>query len=56
MYDPPEMETRTLFGLQMEQRRNDTKITKDLFTNVVSTRKEVRFDQVLGFVYQQGAS
>lgn len=31
-YTPPTQETRELFGLHMEQRRNDKKITKDMFT------------------------
>lgn len=37
-YKPSEMETRTLFGIHMEQRRNDAPITKDLFSakNVVT--------------------
>ena len=41
-YEPSEMETRTLFGLQMEQKRNDAVIDKNLFQNVVSKRTEVR--------------
>lgn len=32
-YTPPQQETRELFGLHMEQRRNDKKITKDMFTS-----------------------
>ncbi|CAG2201077.1 purH [Mytilus edulis] len=39
-YEPSEMETRTLFGLQMEQKRNDAVINSDLMKNVVSNRKE----------------
>lgn len=35
------METRTLFGLQMEQKRNDAVINKEVFENVVTQRKEV---------------
>lgn len=37
-YTPSEMETRTLFGLQMEQRRNDAVIDRSLFTNIVTKR------------------
>lgn len=40
-YDPPEMETRTLFGLQMQQKRNNAVIDDKLFTNVVSKRNEL---------------
>ncbi|KAK7495694.1 hypothetical protein BaRGS_00013141 [Batillaria attramentaria] len=40
-YQPPVMETRTLFGLQMQQRRNDAVIDKSLFTNIVTARKDL---------------
>ena len=40
-YEPAAMETRTLFGLQMEQLRNNAKIDAELFKNVVSKKKEV---------------
>ena len=40
-YEPPLLETRTLFGLQMTQMRNDAKIDADLFTNIQSKRKDV---------------
>ena len=40
-FEPAAMETRTLFGLQMEQLRNNAKIDSQLFTNVVSKKKEV---------------
>ncbi|RUS78921.1 hypothetical protein EGW08_013299, partial [Elysia chlorotica] len=39
-YNPPEMETRTLFGLQMEQKRNDAVIDSSLFTNIVTKRNQ----------------
>ncbi|KAL3247881.1 hypothetical protein MRX96_056798 [Rhipicephalus microplus] len=38
-YEPTLMESRTLFGLTLEQRRNDAKINRDLFTNIVSKTK-----------------
>jgi len=38
-YIPSEMETKTLFGMQLEQKRNFAKITSDLFKNIVSKRK-----------------
>ncbi|XP_005108469.1 bifunctional purine biosynthesis protein ATIC isoform X4 [Aplysia californica] len=40
-YEPPEFETRTLFGLQMEQKRNDAVIDKKLFENVVTKRNQL---------------
>ncbi len=40
-YEPSEMETRTLFGLQMEQKRNNVAINKEVFSNVVSKKQEV---------------
>lgn len=40
-YEPPEMETRTLFGLQMTQKRNDANINKLVFKNVVTSKSEV---------------
>ncbi|XP_035697623.1 bifunctional purine biosynthesis protein ATIC-like [Branchiostoma floridae] len=40
-YDPPELETRTLYGLQMQQKRNDAVINKELFSNVVTKRKDL---------------
>ncbi|KAF9409033.1 hypothetical protein HW555_011482 [Spodoptera exigua] len=35
-YEPDLMEQKTIFGLTLEQRRNDAKITGDLFKNVVT--------------------
>ena len=40
-YEAPEFETRTLFGLHMEQKRNDAKINHDVFSNVVTKRSKV---------------
>uniref|UniRef100_A0ABM0M044 Bifunctional purine biosynthesis protein PURH-like n=1 Tax=Saccoglossus kowalevskii TaxID=10224 RepID=A0ABM0M044_SACKO len=40
-YSPVTMETRTLFGLQMEQKRNDAIIDKNMFTNIVSKNKDL---------------
>lgn len=37
-YDPDLMEQKTIFGLTLEQRRNDAKITGDLFKNVVTNK------------------
>ncbi|XP_049278489.1 bifunctional purine biosynthesis protein ATIC isoform X2 [Anopheles funestus] len=38
-YEPSPVERKTLFGLQLEQRRNDADINKALFTNVVTKNK-----------------
>uniref|UniRef100_A0A023FJH6 Putative aicar transformylase/imp cyclohydrolase/methylglyoxal synthase n=1 Tax=Amblyomma cajennense TaxID=34607 RepID=A0A023FJH6_AMBCJ len=35
------MESRTLFGLTLEQRRNDAKIDRNLFTHIVSKNKNL---------------
>ncbi|XP_076455829.1 LOW QUALITY PROTEIN: bifunctional purine biosynthesis protein ATIC-like [Babylonia areolata] len=43
-YQPPLMETRTIFGLQMQQRRNDAVIDDSLLNNVVTDNKEVPAD------------
>jgi phosphoribosylaminoimidazolecarboxamide formyltransferase/IMP cyclohydrolase len=40
-YAPKDTELRTLFGLHMEQKRNDAVIDKKLFENVVTTRKDL---------------
>lgn len=36
-YEPQEIERKTLFGLTMEQKRNDAVIDKALFSNVVTS-------------------
>jgi phosphoribosylaminoimidazolecarboxamide formyltransferase / IMP cyclohydrolase len=41
-YEPPVMERKVLFGLTLEQRRNDATIDKNLFTNIVTKKKDVR--------------
>ncbi|KAJ0178903.1 hypothetical protein K1T71_005678 [Dendrolimus kikuchii] len=40
-YKPDLMEQKTIFGLTLEQRRNDAEITADLFKNVVTDKKEL---------------
>lgn len=35
------MEQKTIFGLTLEQRRNDAKITPDLFKNIVTNNKDL---------------
>ncbi|GAB0090579.1 Bifunctional purine biosynthesis protein PurH-like [Sergentomyia squamirostris] len=41
LYEPSLIERKTLFGLQLEQRRNDIKINPSLFDNVVTTKKDL---------------
>ncbi|XP_013401967.1 bifunctional purine biosynthesis protein PURH-like [Lingula anatina] len=43
-YEPTDMETRTLYGLKLEQKRNDTFIDQKLFSNIVSSKKELPED------------
>ncbi|UZJ52761.1 hypothetical protein CBS101457_002081 [Exobasidium rhododendri] len=40
-YEPPLMETRQVYGISLQQRRNDVKIEKSLFTEIVTEKKEV---------------
>ena len=46
-YVPPAKETRQVYGVSLQQRRNDLRITPDLFKNVVSVRKDVPQSAVL---------
>lgn len=41
-YKPPVIETRQVYGIHLQQRRNDAKITSALFENIVTTNKDVR--------------
>jgi len=40
-YVPAQQETRQVFGISLEQGRNDIKIGKDFFTNIVSKNKDL---------------
>uniref|UniRef100_S4RKR0 Bifunctional purine biosynthesis protein ATIC n=1 Tax=Petromyzon marinus TaxID=7757 RepID=S4RKR0_PETMA len=40
-YEPEPQESRTVFGLQLQQKRNDAVIDRTLFSNVVTARKEL---------------
>lgn len=40
-YEPPAIETRQVYGISMQQRRNDCKIDASVFTNVVTKKTEV---------------
>ncbi len=40
-YDPPEMEQRQVFGVTLEQKRNDAKIDASILSNIVTIKKEM---------------
>jgi phosphoribosylaminoimidazolecarboxamide formyltransferase/IMP cyclohydrolase len=40
-YTPQELETREVFGLQFEQKRNNLIVTSDLLKNIVTKKKEL---------------
>ncbi|MEZ0395578.1 MAG: phosphoribosylaminoimidazolecarboxamide formyltransferase [Anaerolineales bacterium] len=40
-YSPGEMETRQVFGVSLEQRRNDRPVTPDDFENIVTVKKDL---------------
>jgi len=40
-YTPAEVETRQVYGVSLQQRRNDAKIDAQLFQNVVTKNKDV---------------
>jgi phosphoribosylaminoimidazolecarboxamide formyltransferase/IMP cyclohydrolase len=40
-YVPPEIETRQVYGISMQQKRNDAVIDASLFKNVVTQNKNV---------------
>lgn len=40
-YEPDEIEYRTLFGLKLEQKRNDAEINAQTFANIVSANKDL---------------
>src|SRR5262245_53525569 len=41
-YRPPEIESRQVYGISLQQMRNNAKIDAALFTNIVSKNKDVR--------------
>lgn len=52
-YEPSEMESRTLFGLHMEQKRNDAEINADTFKNVVTSFKDLSSNAVRDLIVAQ---
>ncbi|KAI0220030.1 Bifunctional purine biosynthesis protein PURH [Lamellibrachia satsuma] len=49
-YEPEDKELRTLFGLQLQQKRNNAQITSSLFTNVVSKNKDLSEEAIRDLV------
>ncbi|CAL1288988.1 unnamed protein product, partial [Larinioides sclopetarius] len=45
-YKPSDLEVRTLFGLNLSQKRNDAVIDKNLFTNIISKNKTLSADGI----------
>jgi phosphoribosylaminoimidazolecarboxamide formyltransferase/IMP cyclohydrolase len=43
-YEPEPMETRTIFGVKLRQKRNDGAISENLLKNVATEKKEVGQD------------
>jgi phosphoribosylaminoimidazolecarboxamide formyltransferase / IMP cyclohydrolase len=46
-YEPPAVETRQVYGISLQQRRNDCKIDESLFQNLVTKNKEVYMGECL---------
>jgi phosphoribosylaminoimidazolecarboxamide formyltransferase/IMP cyclohydrolase len=40
-YEPPDMERKVIYGLTLEQRRNDAKIEQSTFANIVGQSKNM---------------
>ncbi|MHC1782385.1 MAG: phosphoribosylaminoimidazolecarboxamide formyltransferase [Anaerolineaceae bacterium] len=40
-YEPPELETRDIFGVRFEQRRHDRLVTRADLTNIVTTKRDL---------------
>lgn len=45
-FEPQSLETRQVYGLYLQQQRNDRLITKELFSNVVTQNKNVGLVQL----------
>jgi phosphoribosylaminoimidazolecarboxamide formyltransferase/IMP cyclohydrolase len=49
-YEPEETETREVFGIQLEQKRNKLVVTPELFKNIVTKKKDFPADAVRDLV------
>ncbi|MBN1160504.1 MAG: phosphoribosylaminoimidazolecarboxamide formyltransferase [Dehalococcoidales bacterium] len=54
-YVPGETETREVFGIKFEQKRNSAKVTADLLKNVVTKKKEFPADAVRDLIVTTAA-
>jgi len=54
-YTPEELETREVFGLQFEQKRNNLVVTSDLLKNIVTRKKELPPDAVRDLIVATAA-
>jgi phosphoribosylaminoimidazolecarboxamide formyltransferase/IMP cyclohydrolase len=45
-YTPPDIETRQVYGISMQQKRNDAVIDASLFKNTVTKNKEVSLQTI----------
>jgi hypothetical protein len=52
-YQPDEMEYRTLFGLKLEQKRNDALINADTLKNVVTKTKDLPSNAIRDMIIAQ---
>lgn len=52
-YEPNEIESKTLFGLRLEQKRNDAEINAEIFKNVVSSRKDLSENAIRDLIIAQ---
>lgn len=52
-YEPKEIESKILFGLHLEQKRNDAEINSDMFKNVVTSGKELSSNAIRDLVIAQ---
>ena len=54
-YEPAELETREVFGLQFEQKRNNLIVTADLLKNIVTKKKTLPPDAVRDLIVATAA-
>ena len=52
-YEPDEIETKTLFGLRLEQKRNEAEISAETFKNIVTNDKSLPANAVRDLIVAQ---
>ncbi|KAJ1982972.1 bifunctional phosphoribosylaminoimidazolecarboxamide formyltransferase/IMP cyclohydrolase [Dimargaris xerosporica] len=50
LYTPSTMETRQVYGLSLQQRRNDARISPELFHNIVTKNKDISSTAVMDLI------